>query len=107
MHVCMIVPNKAVRGGIASVVNGYRGSELEERCRVTYIESYQDGSRWDKLRKALKGYVAFCQAASERPSGFGAYPFVLRTELLPENTVYLFEPVRKNSGCESYSRSGV
>ncbi len=61
MHVCMIVPNKAVRGGIASVVNGYRGSELEERCRVTYIESYQDGSRWDKLRKALKGYVAFCR----------------------------------------------
>ena len=41
MHVCMIVPNEAVKGGIASVVNGYRGSALEKRYRITYIESYQ------------------------------------------------------------------
>lgn len=59
MHVCMIVPNEAVKGGIASVVNGYRGSVLEKRCRITYIESYQDGSKWDKLKKALAGYRAF------------------------------------------------
>lgn len=59
MHVCMIVPNEMVQGGIASVVNGYRGSELEKRCRITYIESYQNGSKWDKLKKALKGYRAF------------------------------------------------
>lgn len=59
MHVCMIVPNEAVKGGIASVVNGYRGSVLERHHRVTYIESYQDGSKWDKLKKAMKGYAAF------------------------------------------------
>lgn len=59
MHVCMIVPNEAVKGGIASVVNGYRGSALEKRYRITYIESYQNGSKWAKLKKALEGYLAF------------------------------------------------
>lgn len=59
MHVCMIVPDAAVKGGIASVVNGYRGSALESRYRVTYIESYRDGSKWDKLWKALKSYRSF------------------------------------------------
>lgn len=59
MHVCMIVPDAAVKGGISSVVNGYRGSALESRYRVTYIESYRDGSKWDKFWKALKSYLAF------------------------------------------------
>lgn len=89
MHVCMIVPNEAVKGGIASVVHGYRGSELEKRCRITYIESYQDGSKWDKLKKALAGYRAFRRLLrKERPdlvhihSSFGPsfyrkMPFIL------------------------------
>lgn len=89
MHVCMIVPNEAVKGGIASVVNGYRGSELERRCRVTYIESYQDGSKWDKLKKALKGYAAFRRLlrkdrpdlvhihSSFGPSFYRKMPFIL------------------------------
>lgn len=55
----MIVPNAAVKGGIASVVNGYRGSALEERHRVRYVESYCDGSKMEKFVKALKGYFAF------------------------------------------------
>lgn len=59
LHICMIVPNASVKGGIASVVNGYRESTPKERYRITYIESYQDGSKWDKLRKALKGYWTF------------------------------------------------
>ena len=59
MHICMIVPNEAVKGGIASVVNGYRGSVLEAHYRITYIESYQNGSKWSKLAKALKAYLAF------------------------------------------------
>lgn len=68
MHVCMIVPDGAVKGGIASVVNGYRGSSLEKRYRVTYIESYRDGSRWDKFRKALQGYAAFLRLlGKDRP----------------------------------------
>ena len=44
--VCMIVPNKMVKGGIASVVNGYRGSKLEKDYDITYwlIGSLDDGS---------------------------------------------------------------
>lgn len=59
MKICMIVPNPKVRGGIASVVNGYRGSELEKRHEVIYVESYRDGSKGQKLIKALSGYVHF------------------------------------------------
>ena len=55
----MIVPNAAVKGGIASVVNGYRGSVLEQKYKIRYVESYRDGSKWQKLCKALCGYCAF------------------------------------------------
>lgn len=89
MHVCMIVPNEAVKGGIASVVNGYRGSDLERHHRVTYIESYQNGSKWDKLKKAMKGYAAFHRLlgkdrpalvhvhSSFGPSFYRKMPFIL------------------------------
>lgn len=59
MRICMIVPNPTVKGGIASVVNGYRGSVLEQNHEVDYVESYCDGSRKQKLVKALRGYVCF------------------------------------------------
>ena len=42
-RVCMIVPNRMVKGGIAAVVNGYRGSQLEKDYEITYVESYKDG----------------------------------------------------------------
>ena len=89
MHVCMIVPNEAVKGGIASVVNGYRGSVLEEHYRITYIESYQNGSKWSKLAKALKAYFAFFRLlrrdtpdlvhvhSSFGPSFYRKMPFIL------------------------------
>lgn len=89
MHVCMIVPDAAVKGGISSVVNGYRGSALEGRYRVTYIESYRDGSKWDKLWKALKSYLAFRRLlrrdrpdlvhihSSFGPSFYRKMPFIL------------------------------
>lgn len=47
----MIVPNRMVKGGIASVVNGYRGSKLEKDYDITYVESYTDGSKLTKLFK--------------------------------------------------------
>ena len=89
LHVCMIVPDRAVKGGIASVVNGYRGSALESRYRITYIESYRDGSKWDKLWKALKSYLAFRRLlkkdcpdlvhihSSFGPSFYRKMPFIL------------------------------
>lgn len=57
--VCMVVPNKMVKGGIAAVVNGYRGSQLEKDYEITYVESYKDGSKFDKLLKGICGYFHF------------------------------------------------
>lgn len=55
----MIVPNPMVKGGIAAVVNGYRGSKLEEDYEITYVESYRDGSKLKKLLKGISGYFHF------------------------------------------------
>lgn len=59
MKICMIVPNPAVKGGIASVVEGYRSSVLEQNHEINYVESYCDGSKWKKLLKAISGYCCF------------------------------------------------
>lgn len=55
----MVVPNRMVKGGIAAVVNGYRGSQLEKDYEITYVESYKDGSKFDKLLKGICGYFHF------------------------------------------------
>lgn len=55
----MIVPNPMVKGGIAAVVNGYRGSKLEEDYEITYVESYRDGSKLEKLLKGISSYFHF------------------------------------------------
>lgn len=59
MKICMIVPDASVKGGIASVVNGYRGSVIERNHEIHYVESYKDGSKFTKLWKALCGYFHF------------------------------------------------
>lgn len=59
MKICMVVPNASVKGGIASVVNGYYNSSLEQDHEVMYVESYIDGSKFVKLKKALCSYVVF------------------------------------------------
>lgn len=55
----MIVPDPMVKGGIASVVNGYRNSMLEKDFKVTYIESYCEGNKLNKLLKAMIGYLSY------------------------------------------------
>lgn len=57
--ICMIVPSPDVKGGIASVVNGYRGSLLEENYQIIFVESYQDGTKVRKFFKAICGYIHF------------------------------------------------
>ena len=61
MRVIMIVPRPDVKGGIASVVSGYYGSRLTTDEDVVFIESYRDGTKWQKLGKALACYAAFCR----------------------------------------------
>lgn len=59
MKVCMVVPNAMVKGGIAAVVNGYKGSQLERDFDIRYVESYCDGSKAKKLLKGISGYFCF------------------------------------------------
>jgi glycosyltransferase involved in cell wall biosynthesis len=59
--ICMIVQNPMVKGGIAAVVNGYRGSMLEKKFTVSYVESYKDGGKFTKLLKSIKGYFHFAK----------------------------------------------
>ncbi|WP_342042988.1 glycosyltransferase family 4 protein [Bacillus sp. OTU2372] len=57
--ICMVVQDPMVKGGIAAVVNGYRGSILEKIFSIKYVESYKDGSKFTKLLKAIFGYLHF------------------------------------------------
>lgn len=59
--VCMVVQDTMVKGGIAAVVNGYRGSQLEKDFNIIYVESYKDGSKVTKLLKAICGYFHFAK----------------------------------------------
>lgn len=59
MRVCMIIPSFSAKGGIATVVSGYRGSDLEKEYDIHYIETYCDGGRLKKLIKAIEAYFKF------------------------------------------------
>lgn len=93
MKICMIVPDASVKGGIASVVNGYRGSMIEQNHNIHYVESYKNGSKFSKLCKALCGYFHFLKVLfTDRPdvvhihSSFGSsfyrkMPFIYLSRL--------------------------
>lgn len=55
----MIIPSFKAKGGIASLVDGYRGSELENAFQIHYIETYCDGGKIAKFCKAVTAYAAF------------------------------------------------
>ena len=57
--ICMIVPSLSAKGGITAVVSGYRGSKLEEKYDIKYIETYCDGGIVCKLFIVLKAYFSF------------------------------------------------
>ncbi|MCD8237350.1 MAG: glycosyltransferase family 4 protein [Prevotellaceae bacterium] len=59
--VCMVVQDPMVKGGIAAVVNGYRGSRLEKDYNIIYVESYKDGGKLTKTFKAISGYFHFAK----------------------------------------------
>lgn len=59
--VCMIVQDKAVKGGIAAVISGYYGSQLEKDYHMIYVESYKDGGKFTKLLKGIQGYIRFAK----------------------------------------------
>ncbi len=91
--VCMVVPNPMVKGGIAAVVNGYRGSQLEKDYKVVYVESYKDGGKFTKLLKGISGYFHFVKVllidrpdivhihSSFGPSFYRKMPFIYMASL--------------------------
>lgn len=58
-RVCMVVPSFSAKGGITSVVNGYKGSSLEKDYNIKYIETYCDGGKLNKFKTVLKAYFSF------------------------------------------------
>lgn len=69
MKICMIVPDKNVKGGIATVVNGYRANGFGEEYSISYVESYCNGGKIQKLNKAICGYVQFIKGLwKDRPN---------------------------------------
>ena len=89
----MIVQNPKVKGGIAAVANGYRGSKLEEYHDITYVESYCDGSKARKLIKAVSGCFSYLfvlitkrprlthMHTSFGPSFYRSIPFIVMSKL--------------------------
>lgn len=57
--ICMIVPSFSAKGGITSVVSGYKGSSLEEQFDIKYIETYCDGNIFKKFFIVIKAYFYF------------------------------------------------
>ncbi|MBR3607491.1 MAG: glycosyltransferase family 4 protein [Lachnospiraceae bacterium] len=93
MKICMVVPEKEVKGGIASVVNGYRETGFPDHIATTYIESYCDGGKIKKLKKAIIAYLKFVKIlffsmpdmihihSSFGPSFYRKVPFILLSYL--------------------------
>lgn len=91
--VCMIVQDPMVKGGIAAVVNGYRGSQLEKDYQIFYVESYIDGGKFAKLLKAICAYALFLRVliikkpdlihihSSFGPSFYRKMPFIYMASL--------------------------
>ena len=65
--ICMIVQQRDVKGGIASVIEGYYGSSLESDYDVTYIEGYCDRNKVAKIKKFLLGVGQFCSLLKNNP----------------------------------------
>ena len=87
--ICMVVQDSLVKGGIAAVVNGYRGSRLEKDYEIIYVESYKDGGKITKLLKGIGGYFHFAKVlvwdkpelvhihSSFGPSFYRKMPFII------------------------------
>ena len=57
--VCMVVPSFSAKGGITSVVSGYKSSQLVHDYDVRFIESYCDGSKAKKILHAICAYAKY------------------------------------------------
>lgn len=55
----MVGPDRSVHGGISGVVNNYYKAGLDKKIELRYIGTMVDGSKVQKLLKALQSYIQF------------------------------------------------
>jgi glycosyltransferase involved in cell wall biosynthesis len=66
-RVVMIGTSFATRGGVASVMDGYRRAGLFERWPIEYVATHRDGNALEKLLKAIDGIVVFLALLCRHP----------------------------------------
>ena len=66
-RVVMIGTSFATRGGVASVVDGYRRAGLFERWPIDYVATHRDGNALEKLLKAIDGIAVFFALLCRHP----------------------------------------
>jgi len=93
-QVVMIGTDPATHGGIASAVNAWAEAGLLARWPVTYVATHRDGTRPQKLLRALDALVAFAALAwrvpcavlhvhaASRASFWRKLPFIMAALLL-------------------------
>ena len=57
--ICMVVPSFTAKGGITSVINGYRDSQLTKDYDVRFIETYCDGNAINKALIYIKSIFEY------------------------------------------------
>lgn len=65
MKVLMIGPARSVNGGISAVVNNYYKAGLDKKVQLQYIGTMEDGSKWHKLKIAVKAFMEFVTKVSK------------------------------------------
>jgi glycosyltransferase involved in cell wall biosynthesis len=64
--VVMVGTHWTTRGGVSSVVCGYRQAGLFERWDLTYVATHRDGNALQKAAAALTGFVKFAVTVARR-----------------------------------------
>ena len=65
MKILMIGPARSVNGGISAVVNNYYSVGLNKEVDLEYIGTMEDGSKWHKLKVAIRAFVKFITKVSK------------------------------------------
>lgn len=65
--VVMIGTSFGTRGGVASVVEGYRRAGLFERWPIDYVATHRDGNALEKLLKAVDGILVLVALLCRHP----------------------------------------
>lgn len=60
--VLMVGTDASGKGGISTVINGYADGGLFDRFTVEYVVTHRNGSAWEKITTALRGWAKVASA---------------------------------------------